>query len=126
VSAGTKRAFESFDVTFYDIVGFQTSNKPLDRLEQKEMSDSDTDNRSAASWSSRSNSSNGPTKHKRFPNQPPGQRVQIGVEELRGFYYVYGKPDQAQVFRKTTEKIADHIAQNYKSGKEMYKLITYS
>jgi hypothetical protein len=87
------------------------------------MSDSDTDNRSATSAKS---SGSAPVKNKRFPQLPQGAKVQIGgIEELKGFYYVYGRPDQAQVFRKTTEKIADHIAHNYKSGKEMYRLITY-
>jgi hypothetical protein len=86
------------------------------------MSDSDTDNRSATSAKS---SGSAPVKNRWFPQQPPVAKVQIGIEELKGYYYVYGRPDQAQVFRKTTEKIADHIAQNYKSGKEMYRLITY-
>jgi hypothetical protein len=102
------------------------------------MSDSDKDNRSAAS-SNKSSSGNGPAKNKRFPQAPQGPRVQVGIEELKGFYYVYGRPDKAQVFRKTTEKIADHIVnysreffvllhqptQNYKSGKGIYRLITY-
>jgi hypothetical protein len=88
------------------------------------MSDSDTDNRSAAS-SNKSNNGSGSVNNRRFPQQQPVQKVQIGIEELKGYYYVYGRPDQAQAFRKTTEKIADHIAQNYKSGKEMYRLITY-
>jgi hypothetical protein len=71
------------------------------------MSDSDTDNRSATS----TKSGNGLSKNKRFPQQQQAPRVQIGIEELKGFYYVYGRPDQAQVSRKTTEgKIAHHVA----------------
>jgi hypothetical protein len=61
-----------------------------------------------------------------FPNSHQRKKFRLErIEELKRYYYVYGRPDQAQVFRKTTEKIADHIAQNYKSGKEMYRLITY-
>jgi hypothetical protein len=85
------------------------------------MSDENSDNRSAAG-SVKSNSSQNQKKFQKFPSGPP---VKIGIEELRGFYYVYGRPDQAQIFRKTTDKIADYVAQNYKSGKEMYRLITY-
>jgi hypothetical protein len=81
------------------------------------MSDKNSrDNRSAAG-SIKSSSS----QKKKFHS---GAVVKIGIEELRGFYYVYRRPDQAQIFRKTTDKIADYIAQNYKSGKEMYRLIT--
>jgi hypothetical protein len=83
------------------------------------MSDEQSDNRSAAG-STKSNSSS--SSQKKFPS---GSVVKIGIEELRGFYYVYGRPDQAQMLRKTTGKIADYVAQNYKSGKEMYRLITY-
>jgi hypothetical protein len=85
------------------------------------MSDSDADNRSAASAKSGSF-----PRNKKLSQQQPVSRVQIGIEELKGYYYVYGRPDQAQMFRKTsTEKIADYVAQNYKSGKEMYRLVTY-
>jgi hypothetical protein len=84
------------------------------------MSDENSDNRSAAG--SVKSSSSGQKKFQKFPSGPV---VKIGIEELRGFYYVYGRPDQAQIFRKTTDKIADYVAQNYKSGKEMYRLITY-
>jgi hypothetical protein len=86
------------------------------------MSDNNSDNRSAAG-STKSNSSS--QNQKKFQKFPSGPVVKIGIEELRGFYYVYGRPDQAQIFRKTTDKIADYVAQNYKSGKEMYRLITY-
>jgi hypothetical protein len=47
----------------------------------------------------------------------------FGIEELKGFYYVYGKATQAQVYHKTTRAIADYAAQNITSGKEMYRLI---
>jgi hypothetical protein len=85
--------------------------------------DNNSDNRSAAG-SVKSNSSS-QQNQKKFQKFPSGPAVKIGIEELRGFYYVYGRPDQAQIFRKTTDKIADYVAQNYKSGKEMYRLITY-
>jgi hypothetical protein len=86
------------------------------------MSDSNADNkRSVTSVKSGSF----PRNKKLSQAQPAGPRVQIGIEELKGYYYVYGRPDQTQVFRKTTEKIAGYVAQNYKSGKEMYRLITY-
>jgi hypothetical protein len=84
------------------------------------MSDKNSDNRRSAAGSVKSSSSS----QKKFQKFPSGPVVKIGIEELRGFYYVYGRPDQAQIFRKTTDKIADYVAQNYKSGKEMYRLIT--
>jgi hypothetical protein len=87
------------------------------------MSDKNSDNRSAAGSTIKSNSSS--QNQKQFQKFTSGPVVKIGIEELRGFYYVYGRPDQAQIFRKTTDKIADYVAQNYKSGKEMYRLITY-
>jgi hypothetical protein len=86
------------------------------------MSDSEADNKSVTSVKSGSF----PRNKKLSQAQPTtASKVQIGIEELRGYYYVYGRPDQTQVFRKTTEKIADYVAQNYKSGKEIYRLITY-
>jgi hypothetical protein len=85
------------------------------------MSEKNSDNRSAAG-STKSNSSS----QKKFQKFPSGPLVKIEIEELRGFYFVYGRPDQTQIFRKTIDKVvANYVAQNYKSGKEMYRLINY-
>jgi hypothetical protein len=52
------------------------------------------------------------------------ERDAIGIEELRGHYYIYyGRHYQAMMYHKTTRKIADYVAQEIKSGKEMYRLI---
>jgi hypothetical protein len=77
--------------------------------------DNNSENRSAAGSVKSNNSSQNLKKFQKFPSGPA---VKIGIDELRGFYYAYGRPDQAQIFRKTTDKIADYVAQNYKSGKE--------
>jgi hypothetical protein len=46
----------------------------------------------------------------------------IGIEELRGYYHIYGRHYQAMMYHKTTRKIADYVVQEIKSGKEMYRL----
>jgi hypothetical protein len=64
------------------------------------MSDSEADNKSVTSVKSGSF----PRNKELSQAQPTAtSRVQIGIEELRGYYYVYGRPDQTQVFRKTSE-----------------------
>jgi hypothetical protein len=73
--------------------GIAREYKPID---QSKMSDNNnSDNRSAAG-SVKSNSS-GQQNQKKFQKFPSGPAVNIGIDELRGFYYVYGRPDQAQI-----------------------------
>jgi hypothetical protein len=55
------------------------------------MSDSEADNKSVTSVKSGSF----PRNKKLSQAQPTTtSRVQIGIEELRGYYYVYGRPDR--------------------------------
>jgi hypothetical protein len=44
-----------------------------------------------------------------------------GIEELRGYYYVYGVPRQAENYLRTTRKIADHVGTTM--GKDMWYLV---
>jgi hypothetical protein len=85
--------------------------KPVERLKM-------SDERSVTS-TSQTNKGNGNGNKKNF--QRP--RDPIGIKDLRGYYYVYGKTTQAQAYHRTTRAMADYAAQNIDSGKEMYRLI---
>jgi hypothetical protein len=76
-----------------------------------------SDKRSITSSQTNQGNGNGNKKNFQRPRDP------IGIEDLRGYYYVYGKTTQAEAYHRTTRAIADYAAQNIDSGKEMYRLI---
>ena len=52
-----------------------------------------------------------------------GQRIPVGLEELRGYYFTHGDPGSGNKFNKTVEKIAEYC--RVEVSKEVYKLVLY-